>query len=260
MESFYLPLTAERFAATPATVGPWDPKLQHGSPPVALLGRALERAGHRQDARLAQLSFQFFGPVPVAELRVETEEVRGGARIEHWRARLVVGERTAVEASAWRVATAPGRAPAVRDPRPPPPLPPQQSPRLFAEVPSFGYGESFDWRFVDGAFDAPGPATVWARAQRLLLPDEPLSPLARILLLVDSANGVSAELPMDRYLFVPINLTVAVERHPRGEWVGMSARTTIDGDGLGLTRADLFDEEGYLGLASQSLFVAPRTA
>jgi hypothetical protein len=51
---------------------------------------------------------------------------------------------------------------------------------------------------------------------------------------------------------------VSVLRAPRTEWVGMRARTTIEPDGIGLTRADLFDEEGYLGQAVQTLFVAPR--
>ena len=38
----------------------------------------------------------------------------------------------------------------------------------------------------------------------------------------------------------------------------MRARTFIDPDGVGVTRADLFDEEGFLGYATQTLFVAPR--
>jgi hypothetical protein len=40
----------------------------------------------------------------------------------------------------------------------------------------------------------------------------------------------------------------------------MSARTLIDDRGVGLTRAELFDEDGELGLALQSLFVVPRVA
>jgi hypothetical protein len=39
----------------------------------------------------------------------------------------------------------------------------------------------------------------------------------------------------------------------------MRAQTTIDSDGIGLTQAELFDEAGYLGIALQTLFVAPRS-
>jgi hypothetical protein len=257
--AFYLPLPDGRFRATAATVGPWSPTLQHGSPPAALLARAIERAFPRDDARIAHLSCQFFGPLAVDELLVETELVRAGKRVEHARARLSIGGRPAMEASAWRISAAPGRAPAVRDARPVPPLPPPRASRdFFPDLPSFGYGESLEWRFVEGSFEPTGPATVWSRARIPLLPDEELSPLGRLLLMVDSANGISAEIPPSRFTFVPVNLTVDVERHPRGEWVGMSARTTIDPDGVGLTRADLFDEAGFLGVALQALFVAPR--
>ena len=75
--------------------------------------------------------------------------------------------------------------------------------------------------------------------------------------MVDSANGISAELPLSAITFVPVELTVSVLRHPRTEWVGMSARSTIEGDGIGHTHADLFDQAGYLGTALQTLFVSP---
>jgi hypothetical protein len=91
-----------------------------------------------------------------------------------------------------------------------------------------------------------------------LIDGEETSPLCRLLLMVDSANGISAELPPSRYTFVPIHLSVSVERHPRTEWVGMRARTTLAPDGIGLARADLFDEIGFLGTAVQTLFVANR--
>jgi hypothetical protein len=78
-----------------------------------------------------------------------------------------------------------------------------------------------------------------------------------MLLLVDSANGISAPLPPSQFTFVPVELTVSVRRHPRTEWVGMSAKTTIEPDGVGHTVATLFDEDGTIGTALQTLFVAP---
>jgi hypothetical protein len=256
--SYFLPLGDGRFRATAATVGPWDPRLQHGSPPAMLLAHSIERAFPRPDVRFARLGFDFLGTVAADELSIAVEMVRSGARIERSQARLSVGGRVAMQASAWRIAVAPERAPAVAGSERVPPLPPPQTTRLFADVPAFGYGESLEWRFVDGGFDALGPATVWTRARTTLLPGEPLTPLERLLAMVDAANGISAELPPSKFTFVPVNLTVSVERHPRTEWVGMRARTTIEPDGIGLTRAELFDEQSFLGIAVQTLFVAPR--
>jgi hypothetical protein len=115
-----------------------------------------------------------------------------------------------------------------------------------------------EWRFVEGSFQEPGPATVWSRPRIPLVAGEPVSPIGRLLLMVDSANGVSAELLPSRFTFVPVEMTVSVLRAPRTEWVGMRAQTFLAPDGVGQTRADLFDEEGPLGLATQTLFVAPR--
>jgi hypothetical protein len=128
----------------------------------------------------------------------------------------------------------------------------------FHRIPQFGYADALEWRFAEGAFDALGPAVVWARPRVPLVPGEAATPLARLLLLVDSANGISAELEPSRFTFVPVELTVAIHRYPSTEWVGMRALTTIDPAGIGVVHADLFDEEGPLGMALQTLFVAPR--
>jgi hypothetical protein len=257
--AFYVPLGESRFRATDATVGPWSPDLQHGSPPAALIARALEHTLPRSDARVGRIAFDFFGPVAVGEVSLEVAVERPGSRIELSRVRLSVGDRIAMQATAWRIVTQPGRVPVVPPPAMDlPALPEEQRMGLFDSVPRFGYGDALEWRFTEGAFDTLGPATAWARPRLPLVEGEALSPLVRLLLFVDSANGISAELHPARYTFVPVELTVAIHRYPRTEWTGMRARTTIEGDGVGLVRADLFDEDGPLGTALQTLYVAPR--
>jgi hypothetical protein len=257
--AFYAPLGENRFRATDATVGPWSADLQHGGPPAALLGRLIERALPRDDARVGRVAFDFLGPVAVGDVSLEVSIERAGARIELSRGRLSVNGRGAMQASAWRIATQPGRVPAIASGTPAiPPLPPPQPRVEFHRVPQFGYADAIEWRFAEGAFDALGPAIAWARPRLPLVEGEATSPLARLLLIVDSANGISAELEPSRFTFVPVELTVAIHRYPRTEWIGMRARTTVESDGVGLVRADLFDEEGPLGTAMQTLFVAPR--
>lgn len=256
--AFYVPTAPDRFRSTPATVGPWDARLSHGSPPATLLVHAIERAFPRPDARVARVAFDFYGPVPVTELTLQTEVVRAGSRIELSRARVAANGKVAMEASVWRIAVQPSRVPEVIDARRSPLVPGPQKQEHFSGVPSpFGYGASLEWRFVEGSFREPGPATVYARPLLPLLEGEALTPLERLLLMVDSANGVSAALPLVQFLFVPVELTASIRRYPRTEWVGMRAETTIEDDGIGQTRAELFDEEGYLGVALQTLFVSP---
>jgi hypothetical protein len=254
---FFVDRGGGAFASTESVVGPWDPRLAHGSPPAALLAHAIEAAHPRPDLRIARIAYDFHGVVPASEVTIATEIVRPGARIELARAILSAGGRVAMEARAWRISVGDGRVPEVPDPRPVPPRAAEEATRLFGDI-RFGYGEALEWRFTEGSFHELGPATVWARPRVPLVGDETVSPIERLLLMVDSANGISAELPPQQYTFVPVELTVSVRRHPRTEWVGMRAKTFLESDGIGQTRAELFDEEGYLGEALQTLYVAPR--
>ena len=246
------------FVPTTATVGPWDPSLQHGSPPAALLAHEMLAAGGRDDMRIAHFSLDFLGPIALAPMTVRAEVVRPGKRIELISATATIAGRPALRASAWRISVGPDRSPALRVDEPAPSLPSVAADTLFPTVPHFGYGDAVEWRFVEGSFHALGPATVWSRPRIPLLAGETATPLLRALLLVDSANGISAELDFSAYTFVPVNLTVAFARAPDGEWIGMSASTALAGDGAGTARARLFDARGFFGDAHQPLFVGSR--
>jgi hypothetical protein len=91
-----------------------------------------------------------------------------------------------------------------------------------------------------------------------LVEGEDPSPLSRVLVAADSGNGISSVLEWRDYVFINPELTVHLHRYPAGEWVCLSARTTIDADGIGLTRSRLYDQTSALGRAAQSLFVAAR--
>jgi acyl-CoA thioesterase superfamily protein/acyl-Coa thioesterase superfamily protein len=255
-EAYFERIDAETFLATHATESPWDERLQHGSPPTALLARAMLDTHPRDDMRLARITAEFLGPIPRAEVRVRTRVLRPGKRIELLEASLESGGREVVNARAWRIAVQPpGSVPAATTPPDPvPALPGPQEPRTWLR--GWGYAESMEWRYVSK--EGPGPATLWARPRIPLIAGEPLQPLDRALLLVDSANGISGELPMDQWLFVPPSLTVALERYPRGEWVLLQARTTLADDGIGLCTSRLADVEDFIGSGTQALLVERR--
>ena len=137
--------------------------------------------------------------------------------------------------------------PAATAPDPVPPLPEAKAPPSWLS--KFGYGDAFEWRYVYGG-GAPGPAAVWTRPRVPLVAGEPPQPFDRVIAVADSANGVSGELPMGEWLFVPMSLSLALQRHPHGEWTLLEARTTLGDDGLGMTSLRLADADGYLGSAA----------
>jgi acyl-CoA thioesterase len=257
-DAFYVRRDDGSFDATGATVGPWDGKLQHGGPPAALLATAIEAMSPRLGVRVAHFALEFLGPVPVAPMRLATQVVRPGKKIELVSATASVGDRVVLKATAWRLSTQAEKNPPRNFEDMPAPKPAEAETRLFYGVPSFGYGESLEWRFTSGGFHELGPAAVWSKLRVAIVRGEPVSALARALAMVDSANGISAELDVRKFLFVPVNLTVSIDRAPLGEWVGMSAKTRLASEGVGTTHARLFDETGYLGESLQTLFVEPR--
>jgi hypothetical protein len=195
---------------------------------------------------------------------VETSVVRGGKKIELLAATVAVGGKMLLRASAWRVSIEPGRAQAKRLDERPLARPANAVTEYFASVPRFGYGDALEWRFAEGSFAEIGPATVWSRLRGEIVRGRPATALAHVLAMVDSANGISAELDVKKYLFVPVNLTVSITRSPaeasdeKDRWIGMSAETTLAAEGVGTTRARLFDDEGFFGEAVQTLYVEPR--
>jgi Thioesterase-like superfamily len=254
-DSFFAPLGRDRFLATDHTTGPWEPGAQHGGPPGALLGRAIELCAPRPEMVVARVSCDILGPVPVGELTVAAAVVRPGRSVELVEASLHASGREVMRARAWRVL----RTGAVAPPQPGPP------PAVLATEPSptphgwvGGYLSAMEWRLVSGSFAEPGPAVVWTRMRHPLVPDEPPSPLQRVLIAADSGNGVSSELPLIDWMFINPELTVHLHRAAVGEWVCVDATTTISASGAGLATSILSDQDGAIGMGAQSLLVVPR--
>lgn len=249
----------DRFLPTPFTRGPWAADAQHAGPPAALLGRAIEGLEPRAGFAVARFTLEVLRPVPLAPLRVDAEPVATRRRVQFATATLSDDDGEVARASAWRIRTAESPLPEIG-------LGPFEAPLpdAAAEVewwrPAWNpsYFDAVQWRLARGDVLRPGPAAVWMRLRVPLVAGEEPSPLARVLVVADSANGVSWELPLDRYLFVNTELTVHLTRMPDGEWVCLDARTRIDPGGVGLAESVLWDERGRIGNGAQALLVAGR--
>lgn len=259
-ESFYVQLDDKHFAPTEATSSPWDLSSQHGGPPAALLAECIDTTCGDDGLRLARLTVDFLGPIPRREFKVSVEVVRPGKRIRQSQATITVDGRVVVRASAWHIATD-SAASEVVPPAPAydvPTLPAAQPQRYFDGMQRWGHGEAIEWRFVVGGLHLRGPAKVWTRLRVPLLPEQPLTGLTRAVMVADSTNGLSNELPLHDWLFIPPTLTVTLLRHPVGEWVYVDAHTSFANDGIGLAESTLADETGFLGSAAQPLLISPR--
>ncbi|HEX2058005.1 MAG TPA: acyl-CoA thioesterase domain-containing protein, partial [Actinomycetota bacterium] len=76
------------FVPTGHARGPWDPRMQHGGAPAALMVRAMERLA--PEMQLVRLTFDFLGTVPLQPVRVEAEIWRPGRRMQLARASIAL--------------------------------------------------------------------------------------------------------------------------------------------------------------------------
>jgi hypothetical protein len=87
-----------------------------------------------------------------------------------------------------------------------------------------------------------------------LVAGEQATPLQQVAALADFGNGLSRVLA-GGWWFINADLTVYLERYPEGEWLALRSRTDIDPTGVGLAQSEVFDADGSIGHALQSLFV-----
>lgn len=258
-ETFYEDLGGGHFASGPATAGPWNPKTQHGGPPSALLGRALQLHGGRTEPRVARVTLEIPRPIPVGELKVEVRTLYSGGRTELLEGEITSDGTPVLLARAWRIAPGPPDTPVLSPEPGPPPLPAPQPPHGMAGAHLDGYVSSIEWRFTDGGgFDTLGPGTAWARQRIPLVAGAADTPLTRVLTLADSNWAVAFELDHVHRFVINTDVTVALHRDPVGEWLCLRSATAASPDGSGLADGVLSDTAGPCGHVLQTLLVAER--
>jgi hypothetical protein len=260
-EAYYWPGPDGIFTATIATESPWDTKAQHGGPPCALFGHVIRENHPDPSFRIARLTVEFLGTIPRGDVEVSTDIARDGRRIRLIEATMTAVGKPVALARAWQIATSgdvlAGAELKGAKPVQVPPLPLEQDQKFIGGKERWGYGESVEGRRVRGAYRGTGYAQSWMRPRIPLVAGQEMHPLDRVLVVADSANGVSARLDMRDWLFVPPAVTVTLHRYPVGEWVLITARSDLADDGLGSTTGTLSDTSGAIGNVTQPLLVAP---
>lgn len=265
-DAFFVPLGLnaagnEVFSTTERTVSLWAPTMQHGAPPSALLVRALERVGTRDDVRVTRVVVELLGPVPIADIEVRSWVERPGRNIELvvaelWAPTNAGGTRAVARGTAWRLTTADSSHVAYAADEPLKPLL-EATPHVWGGQWKSGYLDNVDIRALTG-IGGDGPGKVWAQPLTTLVLGEDMTPLERLFSIADIANGIGAKLDLDRWTFLNTDLTVHVFRVPEGKWIGISAETSTGPDGFAMSAGVLHDEFGPVGRIAQTVLVRAR--
>lgn len=267
-EAIYLhegtgPDGSEHIMATDLARGPWDPNAQHGGPPASLLARCIELHEPEDTLFVSRISVELLRPVPISLLRLTTNTIRPGKRVQLVQTVMRAGDLEVARATGLRTRVSP------LDEEPPTPeidLP--ELPDAILPLPAMpaGPGVSFITHAVElraismGAMGGgpPGQGMVWFRSRVPLVSGEDLTPTARVLMAADAQGGMSSVLDFFRYTFINPDLTVYLHRAPVGEWIGLNCQTWVDPGGSGMAESVLLDTQGRIGRGAQALSIALR--
>lgn len=247
---------SEVFESTDLTRSNWTPEIQHGSPPLALLTRTIENRLTGSGLRIGRLGLDILGAIPVAPLSVRSWVPRPGKRISLVAAEmasLTDPERPVARVTAWALATD-DTSKAATDRHPPLQRTEiQPMPDFWWDAP--GYLESVTWRRQR---DEAGARVFWLAPKVALVDREPTTALQRLTMVVDSANGVGSAVDPREYMFMNTDTVVHLHRLPTGDEFGLRSRGSIGPDGIGVTTAEVFDHDGFIGTSAQTLLVQRR--
>lgn len=260
-DSIFIRSDDGRYTPTEHARGPWDPGALHGGAPAALIAGVFEQIQPGEQLSIARLSFEFLKPIRFEPLELSATIVRDGRRVQELGAELSAGDEVIARARAVRIQAVPERLPRSG----PPPAETMPGPEQ-GESSTFALNDSTAASLATTGMEmvwlgdpwALGPGRVWMRPRHPFLPDEPATPLMRLVAAADFGNGVSAELAFDEYLFINADLAIHLWRQPEGEWIGLDAKTLLHPHGMGLAESVLHDTSGPVGRAFQTLVVQLR--
>ncbi|HVX17636.1 MAG TPA: thioesterase family protein [Acidimicrobiales bacterium] len=263
--SLFEPAGDHTWLPTEYSRGPWDPGALHGGPVAALVAREVERVPAPAELHTARLTLELLRPVPLEPLAVRAEVTRPGRKVQGVAVTVTVAGSglEVTRATAQRIRrdetlhpedhVPAGAAPPERSAAPPfvddpPPVVYWSEPEQVAF-----HSHSVEHRIVSGGFDRPGPTVDWLRLDVPVVAGESPSPWQRMAAVADFGNGISGLFHIDDFTFINPDLTIAVAREPVGEWICLDAITWLGSGAVGLAESALFDREGRIGRAIQTL-------
>lgn len=247
-----------RVVTSPDAAGPWDPRMQHGSAPAALVVWAAEAMPTQVSMQIARVTVELMRPVPVAPLTIETEVLREGRKIQLCGIKLRADGVVVVGATVLKIKTQVlVLPPEVGDL--PVELPgPDQSMVEPADNAGSPFTKCVSMRAARGRFGMVGAASIWFRVDQPLIAGSPVSQAMRAVVAADFSNGTASALDFSEWTFINADLTVNLARQPVGDWILVDGECWIGPDGAGLAMSQLADQHGYFGRAVQSLVIEKR--
>ncbi len=238
--------------------GPWSADHCHAGPVGGLIVRAAETEVG-PEKMLTRLTVDLLRPLPLAGLRVAAETTRHTKTLATTRVTVHDLDDTlcATATTMHMVRKALGAVPNVDIPAPrladtvDGPFPIGE---MRHDLPGFAHHSQI--AYPTGGNQGAGPKTVWMRTPPLLEGEEP-SPIQALCPLADCGNGISWNAPTREMGFMNTDLTVQIHREPVSDWLASDSISHWQPSGIGMSQSVLFDTQGPVGTALQTLVLFP---
>ncbi len=250
----YFHLDGNKVVASQHTAGPWDPTMQHGGAPTALIAHIADTIPSDVPMMISRLTIDMKRPIPVGELDIKTEVTRKGRNILAADISLWSGEKEVCRGAILKIREAEFELPETVRP-PEVYYPPGDTKHDVVRFKGFNDGvEIFD------ALDKPAHArrAAWFHISRPFFGDQDTTPIMRAAATGDYCNGFGSGLDFNKWTFINADLTIHLARKPEGERIMLAANAWIGPDGRGLGYGELADERGFFGRATQCLVIGKR--
>lgn len=257
VSAYFNRVSEHRFEATIAVQGAWNTAEQHVAPVLGLIAHVaeLDHAARGGSLTLARISHDIFGVLPITEVETSVRVLRPGRTIELVEVTLSSGGRAAVVSRVWFLQPAETAAVEATDLS-------QIASR--ETMPEYRPADAWPGQFIDALtlhrnLENPGRGQFWVNPPLPIIANEPISATARLLGIMDIANGMVARAAPEDVHYPNVDLTAHLFRAPRSDWLGFDTTVSFGPGGVGVTHSILHDEFGPIGTSMQSLTVRPRS-
>ncbi|WP_435979067.1 thioesterase family protein [Psychrobacter sp. DM4] len=251
--------TVAQYKPTKHVQGAWNEHEQHMAPATGLLASELIGFDPQENMRVARISLDILGLIPLGEFTITTRCIRPGRTIELVEAVMSSHGRDSIIARAWRLMTQDTSIIAGLED-----VPAKHQP---SELQNWDGMKGWPGGFIDtvrlvsDADRRAGRGMVWITNDIEMVEGAPISDMVRLLGMVDTANGVVPRLGLGlsnlEWMFPNTDLQIHMHREPKGAWLGIEAVQQYGADGIGVTSAVLHDVHGPFGRSEQILTIRP---
>lgn len=239
--------------------GAWNEHEQHMAPATGVITHEFMQFAPKANMRIARISLDILGLIPLADFTITTRCLRPGKTIELIESVMSSGGRDCISARAWRLLTQDTSAVAGLEDETAD-YQPEQLP-AWDEMKGWPGGFIQSVRLVSDPKRRAGKGMIWITTDVDMVAGVPTHDMVHLLGLVDTANGVVPReglgLADSKWMFPNTDLQIHMYRAPQGRWLGIEAVQQYGADGIGLTSAVLHDASGPFGRSEQILTIRP---